>query len=264
VPAAEVAGAEPLPAGTVVLRGPAGRHLALVPGDGDGDADTLVVVGPDGVRPVDAPASRYYREPDRAAMAPDGRRAVLVTQCAARVVDLERATSRDLIRGVCYQSVVAAADGLAVVRGAVGPCTIDHDEPDLVTMCSDRGWDLPDQPRDAEAPPALYVLDLDTSGDDDALVQTVPCQAGQLAAVAGGRVITIWTPYESWRTAVLVVAGKRLHLLEVLRAALPDLREHDGRLVSSNSVELVGVEAVAAGFEPPEDEDEPDLSDIEP
>ncbi len=230
-----------LGAGAVELPGPGALRLALVP-DARG-RDALVVVGGKGApRKVRAPASAYYRDLDRVAYSIDGAHALLATPCVLRVIDLAKAKAHDVMLGSGYQQVVALADGLALIRGALGAHALDPEDADTKRVWKQRGQKVTDGSR-AEVEPMLHLVDT----RDSTVVANIPCRAGGLASLAGGRVVAIWTPHEpAWRTAILALKGKKLGLVTTMTEALPGLREHDGRAISSNTVELVNVEAALA------------------
>jgi len=226
-----------LGAGAVELPGPGPLRLALLP-DGKG-RDALHVVGNGGARKVRAPVSAYYRDLERVAYSVDGAQAVIATPCAMRVIDLAKAKARDVVLGSGYQQVVALADGLALIRGALGEHTLDHEDPDTRRIWKARGQKVVAGSR-AEVEPMLHLVDTRAS----TVIANLPCRAGSLTALAGGRVVAIWTPHEpGWRTAILALKGKKLGLVTTMTEAMPGLHEVDGRAFSSNAVELVNPEA---------------------
>jgi hypothetical protein len=160
-----------------------------------------------------------------------------------RVVDLERAKSRDVVTGPGYLQVVALADGLALVRSEWGRIEIDTDDPDTRATLKRAGQKIGEVSH-AEVEPALYLIDARNGvASDKVLRSIIPCRAGAIYTLAGGRIVAIWTPHErAWRTAILSLQGEKLGLVTTMKEALPDLLEVDARAVSSNAVELVNAD----------------------
>lgn len=259
----DVPGAADLPDGSMVQRGPGAWHLGLVPDDEVDGGHQLWSLGPTAPRRIDAPASGYYSNAARCAFLPGATRCVVATSCAVRVVDLEAGRAWDLLRSFGFEEVVALADGLALVRGSVGEHYLFPDEPDVVAQYQAQDADVPDEPEEVDEPALLYLVDTAEVAEPGAAVQEIPCQAGGLSAILGGTVVVVWTPHqETWRTAVLALKDRRLHLLGTMRESLPDMREVGGKVYSSTCVELLHAAEARDALVVPEGD--PDLEAIAP
>jgi hypothetical protein len=164
-----------------------------------------------------------------------------------RSIDLTSGRLAELLQGFGYTALQPLTGTLALVLAYGGECDIDVRDPDVQALNRKHGRAATAGSR-VQSPAALYLVDADlTRKGESPLLQSIPCQASSIRAVAGGRAVIVWTDREEgWRTAVLGLHGGALHLLARFDQAMPHAFEVDGRIVSTNANELLNLDRALA------------------
>jgi hypothetical protein len=245
--------------GIRVIESPRGARVALVPSEEHEGMDTLALVSGKELRPLEAPPSARYQDPECRSFSFDGKRLFVLTDVTLRSIDLSTGQVTPLMIGSGYRQVVCLADDLAVVRGNSHPVRVSTEEPDVAGYLESQGIE-PDGPWiRCEAISCLWLVDLRSTTELNP--QVISGMVRQLMAVHGGRVLLAHGADSDavWRTAVLAVKGRRLRLVARIREALVDAFDQDGRVLSSNACEAINLDVVAGRME--DDEEDPDLED---